>query len=317
LAAGALCALAAACTTPTLVPVALAPARSGEPYGRERAALVAAINEARVAAGVPALAYDGLLERVGDAHCAALVADDVWGHFARDGVPPYLRYLLAGGHGYHRENAASHSSSAPVAATDIDGIARDSLARMLAEEPPHDGHRRTLLDPTATHIGVGLAHRGGEVRISHEVAAQVAVAWQAAPPVARPHTAVSVAGELAPPWQVVAVEVLWEPLPHPLDVEEARGRGAYAYPARRSITFLDGPAWARSGLEVARRGAFRFSFSTGPAPGVEVAIVWGRRAPGVRELTALAASATVVAPDGTLPPALARWTTLAAQAPPD
>ena len=27
---------------------------------------------------------------------------------------------------------------------------------MMAEKPPNDGHRRTILDPEATHVGVGL-----------------------------------------------------------------------------------------------------------------------------------------------------------------
>ena len=45
-------------------------------------------------------------------------------------------------------------------------LALEAHAGMLAEKPPNDGHRRTILDPAATHVGVGYAIVGGSFRMA-------------------------------------------------------------------------------------------------------------------------------------------------------
>ena len=47
-------------------------------------------------------------------------------------------------------------------------MTRQSQHAMMIEKPPHDGHRRTILDPHATHVGIGLAWEKGEFRIAQE-----------------------------------------------------------------------------------------------------------------------------------------------------
>ncbi len=56
--------------------------------------------------------------------------------------------------------------------------------------------------------------------------------------------------------------------------------------------------------------AFTFVWKAGAGPGVETTVVWARRSAGERALTPVAAAATVVTPDGTLPPALQKWADL-------
>jgi uncharacterized protein YkwD len=206
--------LLAACArvgpSPTVFPE---PSLPGEPWRRERTAVVAQINAARAAADLGPLAYDSLLERVGDAYCRILIEEGGNGHFSRGGVPPYLRYLLAGGNGYHQENVGSYSTTGKVADSELARILSASVEDMLAEVPPNDGHRRALLDPWVTHVGVGLAVRGGEVRVTHELATKVTQSWTPPPAVAAAGTAVSLSGRLARPWQPEAVEVLWEAVP--------------------------------------------------------------------------------------------------------
>lgn len=287
--------------------------RFGAPFETARRVLLEEINRARLAAGVRPLTYDALLERVGTLHCRRLLADGVAGHFALDGVPPYARYLLAGGHGYHRENAASRTSSYDVRPEEIKTALLESLDRMLSEVPPADGHRKTLLDPDVTHIGFGIAYEGGEIRIAHEVAVEVTTAWRDAPAVARPQQRLAVGGRLAEPWQVAAVEVLWRPLPRPMTPAEVERIASYGYPPRRSITYSNEPSLGRfargesTGLEVHGNGSFYFTWATGPEPGLEVLVVWARTAPGQRSLTPVAASCTVVTSDGLMPPELVPW----------
>jgi uncharacterized protein YkwD len=280
----------------------------GEPWGPERTAVVAQINAARAAADLGPLAYDSLLERVGDAHCRILIEEGGDGHFSRSGVAPYLRYLLTGGSGYHQENVGSYSTTGKVADSALARILSASLEDMLAEVPPNDGHRRALLDPWVTHVGVGVAVRGGEVRVTHELATKVTQSWTPPPAVAAPGTPVGLSGRLTKPWQPEAVEVLWEELPRPLPDAQLRTIRAYGYPQRKA-TFEATRVAAPEGtaaFTVDRLGAFRFRWSAGPHEGVEIVLLWARHGQD-RQLVPVVASATVVVETGELPPELAFW----------
>jgi uncharacterized protein YkwD len=305
------CALVRVATTPGTVPSAT----PGQPWAAERALVVAQINAARAELGLDPLAYDWTLERVGDAHCMVLLEEGGDGHFSRSGVAPYLRYLLAGGRGFHRENIASYSSTAPVDGAQLGKVLCRSVSEMLDEVPPQDGHRRSLLDPWVTHIGVGLATQGGEVRMAHELATEVTEGWSGPPAVAMPRTAVALEGRLARPWRPAALEVLWEELPHPLTDGEARAIRSYGYPPRRAMFNANQPtdepgAQARLALFTADRfGSFSFRWPTGPHEGVEIVLLWARY-DNNRELVPVAASATVVTGTAGLPPELECWRTL-------
>ena len=271
-----------ACARLRPTPVVSTPAPAACPLAAERAAVMARLNRARADAGLGGLATDAVLERVGNAHCEVLIEEGTQGHFSRSGVPPYLRYLLAGGHGFHRENAARYSSSATIPASAVDAILMRSLASMLAEVPPDDGHRRTILDPDATHLGIGLAVRGGELRETHELAVEVATEWSA------PAAADAIHAYRYPPPRVTFAAI------RPSEPGAGTARG-------------DDIA---SPFAVDRFGRFGVKWSTGTGEGVEIAVILARRGDDSR-LIPVAAAATVVTAAGTLPPELAFWHTLA------
>jgi len=293
---------------------------SNDPWQQARAAVLDHINAARIAHNVPPLAHLPLLSRLGDRHCHDLIEDQVTGHFSRRGTPPYLRYLLAGGTGYHRQNAAAVITSSPMEPEAALRTLRESVDRMLAEQPPADGHRTTLLDPTSTHIGIGIAKRGGWLASTHEVAVILTEDVSLPPPVAQPRTRLRYAASLPSPWQVRAVELLWEPLPTPLSAAQANAIASYRYPPRRAITFLSrggmagtaaaSMAAASGELLEMSKGRFSYRWITGPAPGVEILLVWASRGGHQQDLVAVAAAAVVVTADGTLPPELGRWVEL-------
>lgn len=275
---------------------------------------MAQINASRAQLGLPPLAYGSLLERVGDKHCEIIIEEGGDGHFSRSGVPPYLRYLLAGGRGFHRENVSAYSTTGTVTEAELGGILRRSVEEMLAEVSPDDGHRRSLLDPWVTHIGVGLAVRGGEVRMTHELATEVAESWEPPPPVAEPGMPAELSGKLAGPWRAEAVEVLWEELPRPVPDARLRAIRAYGYPKRRAVAYAnrpDAPGTAPT-LDVDRFGAFRYRWSSGPHEGVEIVLVLARHG-NDHELVPVAASGTVVVGTGRLPSELALWQGLGAR----
>lgn len=289
--------------------------RPGEPWVEAKRQVLDAVNAARRNAGLAPVAWDRVLERAGDAFCARLVEESTVGHVAADGVPPYLRYVLAGGNGFHRQNVGALDSTGEVDPTDLGEISLELLASMLAEQPPDDGHRETILDPIATHLGVGVAVGDGAVRVSHEFAARRVVEWSSPPAAARPLTVLRLGGAVDPPLEVAAVEVLWEPLPaeRPVDAGPVR---VYGYPPSRAMFTV--PAHPRMSpgaggvetLSTGTRGRFAFTWRTGPTEGVELLIVWaGRRHSGAR-LEPVGLAATVVTDDGLLPPALAAWAAL-------
>jgi len=288
----------------------------GPPWAAERAVVLTHINAARRDAGLPPFVNCALLERVGDLHCQTQIREGSHGHFARDGVPPYLRYFLAGGTGFHRENMASHSSSFDVTPAELPGILHEALRRMLAEVPPADGHRRTLLDAEATRIGIGLAVDGGEVRMAHEVAVEGCEELVPPPAVSLPGATLGVRGRVLSPWRLAQVQVLSEPLPSPMTVVEADSIAAYRYPPVRVSfgTGVGGLARDRHGapylLELGPGDAFSFSWLTGPSEGIEVVVLLAQRNAADRILTAIAACATVVTRDGVLPSSLDRWRSL-------
>lgn len=267
---------------------------SSDPLVLARNQVLALVNEARSQHGLAPLAPDPLLQRVGDAFCHKLLAEERRGHFVSDGVAPYLRYVLAGGTGFHRENVGSYQTTGTLSPEAIPALAVELTRAMLEEKPPADGHRRTLLVPEATHLGVGLAFSQNRLVLTHEVAtklAELSVPAVICPPKGR----LVLSGRLSAPWQPAAVEVLWEPLPGAAPVPEGN---SYSYPPRRGWfqpqEFLPGTRVTLPGaLSVQAGGRFEFRSATGPHPGVELLVLWAQR-PGTSELYPVALSGCLV-----------------------
>jgi hypothetical protein len=131
----------------------------------------------------------------------------------------------------------------------IDRPLRETLleahASMMAERPPQDGHRRTILDPLLTHVGIGLATVGGELRLTEEFT-RVALEWVELPAGAlRRGDWARFAGQTLPDWEVGLVEIRFEPPPHALSLSEVRRRGSYRLPpvVRTLRPLRHGRAW--------------------------------------------------------------------------
>jgi hypothetical protein len=69
------------------------------------------------------------------------------------------------------------------------GLALGAQKSMMEETPPDDGHRRTILDPEATHVGVGWSMTGGRFQMAEEFLvrglASLTVRTESRPAVAR------------------------------------------------------------------------------------------------------------------------------------
>ncbi len=217
-----------------------------ERFPEAKARLFERLNRERRAAGAAPVAYDLLGARVGDAFCLDAAASRTSGHWDTAGRPPYLRWAIAGGVDYHGENFSSLTrTGAKVDESEASRLLLDAHGQMMAERPPDDGHRRTVLDPEWTHVGIGAAVVGGEFRMVEEFSRRVAV-WVEVPRAPVPAgTRAPFAVKLPDGWTLASLEVGYEPAARPMSREEIRRRRSYAYPAASQRFLARAPANAQ------------------------------------------------------------------------
>ncbi len=150
----------------------LAPAYA-ERVPAAKAELLRVINRERAEHGAPPLAYDLLGAKVGDEFCDRAARDRTTGHWDLEGRAPYLRWALAGGIDHHAQNFAAESRTGFEFTESPAELLLRMHAAFMAEKPPNDGHRRTILDPIWTHVGIGFALVGGELRMTEEYSRRV------------------------------------------------------------------------------------------------------------------------------------------------
>ena len=145
-----------------------------DPYYEVRRAVVAAINRDRSAEGLAPVELDWLASQVGDQHCQEMAAYRYLSHWNLRGLLPYHRYHFAGGRDHVQENSSRitviSSLRVPIPADPQEILPQllQAHARMASEKPPLDGHRKNILDPAHTHVGIGLAVVGGELTMTQQ-----------------------------------------------------------------------------------------------------------------------------------------------------
>jgi len=142
---------------PTASTAAAAPVGPPAAQGGTAAAQVLAlINQARSAAGLPALTITSGLQASSSAHNLRM-ADGCGLSHQCPGEPPVGDRETAAGVGW---TAAGENigEGGPVAGTPaaIAQMAAGLTQSMLSEQPPDDGHRRNILSSTFTHIGIAV-----------------------------------------------------------------------------------------------------------------------------------------------------------------
>lgn len=103
----------------------------------------ALVNQERVAAGVPPLAYDAQAERAGIVHSEDMFGRNYFSHTSPEGWTPSNRLSMTGASGFSGvgENIALGQTTA-----------QDVMNAWMSSS----GHRANILSPNYTHIGVGV-----------------------------------------------------------------------------------------------------------------------------------------------------------------
>lgn len=186
------------------------------------------INKDRSTANLPPLAWDEAAARVADAFCAKQVQEQTRGHFLLNGFPPYARTGLAGIFGMGSENAVAWTTSGTSFQDPPLTLALAGEESMMAEKPPADGHRRTILDPEVTHVGVGWAQGSGRFRMAQEFLVRHLARLTLAQAAGNPAT-VLVQGQTLSDYRLAFVTLAHESTPKPLTRREVNARTHYEF----------------------------------------------------------------------------------------
>ncbi len=269
--------------------VALGASRAEETRLTLRQEFLRLINSDRKAHGLRPVELDSWTSSLADEYCRAQLRNGTTGHFTTDGQAPYMRYSFAGGSDGVSENAAAWSASYRFSDRALYEMIRRSEEAMMSESAPHDGHRRTILDPNATHVGIGLAWSGGEFRLTQEFIRRY-ISWTARPPhAAMTSDRIVAAGRAAHGYVVDAISVHYEPMPQPISPITANMIETYSLPDRRRDYALHG------------QSGFNFAVPFTDGPGIYTIVVWVKKADDREAIPATNVSIRVDRPSNSEP----------------
>jgi uncharacterized protein YkwD len=241
-----------------------------EPKDPVKQAVFERINADRRKAELTPVAWDERASAVADRFCAAQIEERTHGHFLTNGVPPYARTAFDGIFGMQAENAVTWRTTAPKFEESAVSLALSGHASMMAEVPPNDGHRRTILDPEATHVGVGYAVDKGDFRMAQEFLTRRLQSMFLEPAPDDPSTIVF-RGRTIEGRRLSFVTIAHEPPPRTLPRNVVNARDSYTYPlptlsytpsGDKSFRVVDTVTEDRIRSEAGRGFSFRFTPSS-------------------------------------------------------
>jgi len=253
--------------------------RASAPADPIKRAVFQNINEDRLNAGLSPVAWDEAVSRVADEFCTRQIAEQTRCHFLMDGIPPYARTGFAGIFGKGAENSVSWRTSASSFSEPTVELALSGHQEMMSEEPPADGHRRTILNPEVTHVGVGYAIDCGRFQMAQEFLTRglQRLGFQVTKE-GRPSALFE--GQPRARRFLRFVTIAWEASPRSITREEANSRVTYSYPKpflaytpEGEIHLQVADMETRDQLRLKRDGSFSFTFSP-PQPGLYTFVVY-------------------------------------------
>jgi len=206
------------------------------PLAEARKYFLRLINRDREREGLEPVVMDGTAQKAAQEHADDMASHGYTAHFGTDGSVPETRYSAAGGTDIAFENAACFfdnterklDKGALFLAAELERIE----SAFINEKPPHDGHRKNILNPWHNRVGVGLAQPIG---ITVPCVAQEFVdhygKYEPLPASAGVGTKIHVAGEIVEPAIFGAVAVARIDHPKARKPEDLNGTGSYQLPA--------------------------------------------------------------------------------------
>jgi uncharacterized protein YkwD len=248
--------------------------------------MVDRINRDRADAGLAAVELDELASQVAAAHCQEMLDGGYFSHWNSQGLKPYQRYSLAGGTDYLAENVYDYQTTGTLDQS-LSGIAAIMLRAQdsFMAEGPEGGHRKNILDPHHTHVGIGLAFSNNSLLMAQEFLNRY-VSLEQCPAQVTLDQQVSVQGGVLGKGELLSVTVFHESLPKEMSLKELRETSAYSLPNERVDLFPLLPlGWHYSDggtgdVTVFDDGSFSFLVPFYAGEGAYTLIVWVRTPAG-------------------------------------
>lgn len=196
--------------------------------------MLSLINRDRQSQGLGPVALDAVATRAAQVHADEQAKLNFSSHVHPDGSKPPERYNNAGGTNYVAENSHGiyivdpFQPSIPQAQLFTRELLEKEESGFFNEAPPHDGHRRNILNPRHTHVGIGLTVVDclykGTLRKQFVACSQEFIASYGEIRVSsrklNASTPYVIEGTLNPGISLSCISVRREPLPQPISAEE-------------------------------------------------------------------------------------------------
>lgn len=279
--------------------------------------MILLINKDRKSMGLNEVTADDIAERAGNLHSDEMAKLGYLSHWDTLGRKPDQRYCAVGGTGFVMENGHIEFSGfasdgqgeggggefkidpdAKISKKTLEGIE----SGFFNEQAPNDGHRRNILDPDHTKVGIGLsvAKKGDSLRVAcvqefvHDYG-KVEISAQSI----NVGESFVVKGSLSPGLKLQSVDLFRDEFPKPMTLKELDETHSYGPPQVRINTFFPGTPAAADALTIsenAGRQEFSCKFETDKAlwkPGLYYVYVWTRPADPNRKTNLVVASKTI------------------------
>lgn len=194
------------------------------------------INQARRSAGLNPVEWDQFAASVGERHAQEMTEYGYFSHWNLSGFGPDLRYGFSGGYLDVMENISSYyerfDDGTPVLITDWDNVILQAHEGLMNSP----GHRKNILDPNHTHVGVGFSYNTetGVFALAQEFINNYIV-LQSLPEKESPGSILTIHGTLFHDSDDPIVNLYYEPFPNPMSIEELNNTSTYASTA----TFME------------------------------------------------------------------------------
>jgi uncharacterized protein YkwD len=254
------------------------------PQAREQ--LLQMVNDERAAAHLGKLELDQLAGKVASDHALDMARGDFLSHWGSDGRKPYQRYSFAGGTDAVLENVSSADGTQSVTTAAVLSDLHDMHLAMLNEQPPNDGHRRTILSRQSTHVGFGIALQGHHLRLDQLYLARY-LQIDPVPRLAKTKAAVLLSGRvLKQTNDLTSIDVYYEPLPSPPAIEWLREPRSYSLPDQHDTLLPRLPSGysypgGQAIIEKSSGGNFRVRVNLSRKPGINTMVIWLRAGNGI------------------------------------
>lgn len=141
---------------PPAAPAPAPPSAPPAPGGSAAAQVLSVINQARSAAGLPALATSPGLQVSSSAHNLLMAGGCGLSHQCPGELAIGARETAAGVHWTAAGENIGEGGPVPDSPPAIAQMATGLTQSMLAEKPPDDGHRMNILSSAFAHIGIAV-----------------------------------------------------------------------------------------------------------------------------------------------------------------